>query len=107
MTQAGQGSGAGFHNVQDKRVDLAYNSLGQFTFISRYENVGAIGTNLRSVYGYDQANRLTSLAHRNINGGTATDLVSYAWQYDAMNRITSQTHSGASAGVSDGLSSFS
>ncbi len=34
---------------------------------------------LESVYGYDEANRLTSLAH--------SDLVNYTWTYDATNDL--------------------
>ncbi len=33
ITQTAQGSGAGFHAVQDNRVNLAYNLPGQYTFI--------------------------------------------------------------------------
>jgi len=108
ITQTCQGSGAGSHFVPDKRINLAYNAIGQFTFISRYENVNASGTTLRSIYTYDQANRLTGLTHRNLpTSGGLTDLVTYAWQYDPMNRITSQTHTAGAGGVSDGVSTFS
>ncbi len=107
ITQTAQGSGAGFHAVQDKRVNLTYNAIGQFTFISRYENVGAVGTNLRSVYSYDQANRLTGLAHRNISAvPVATDLSVYGFTYDPMNRIKTIDHTGPSGGISDGQSTF-
>ncbi len=89
ITQSALG-GAGAHAVADKRINLSYNGLGQLTFVSRYQNTSGSGPALRSIYGYDNANRLTSLTHRNLEtGGGFTNLATYGMAWDAMDRLTS------------------
>ncbi len=94
--------------MQAKGIDLFYNSLGQFTFISCFENTSNVGANLNTFYLYDQANRLTTLHHRNIpaGGGTATLLSAYNFTYDPMNRIKTINHTATAPVVPDGLSTF-
>ncbi len=100
VTQTAQ-AGAGAHVVADKLATLSYNALGQFTFISRFQNATGTGTTLRSVYTYDGANRLATLIYRNIlSGGGANILHQYTLSYDGMSRIT------AINSTLDGISSF-
>ncbi len=63
-------------------ADYAYNVDGLVTTVT-YPN----GT--QTTYGYDGANRLTSLSHKVV--ATNTVLVSYAATYDNANRLTSIT----------------
>jgi YD repeat-containing protein len=85
MTRVTQQSQSGGNAVATKRVDFAYNVLGQFTTVDRYENTG--GTNLvaQTTFAYDTANRLTDLDHK--QGSTV--LAGYDYGYDQMSRITS------------------
>jgi RHS repeat-associated protein len=70
--------------VPEKRVDFQYNALGQRTAVTRYKNVAGTFQVARSAYGYDSANRLTSLTHQR----GASTVASYAYEYDANDRIT-------------------
>ncbi|MEQ1903654.1 MAG: Ig-like domain-containing protein [Pirellulaceae bacterium] len=91
VDQTAQG-GAGSHAVADKRVNLTYNALGQFLTINRFENLAGTNPAMRTAYTYDDANRLSEIAHRNISsGGTPTLLARYQYSFDALNRITSIT----------------
>jgi RHS repeat-associated protein len=85
-----------FLGAAAKRVNFAYNALGQVTQASRYAD--ASGTTLvgSSAYGYDGANRLTAITH---TSGAAT-LASYALAYDAADRVTSK------ASAADGTATF-
>ena len=74
-------SGSG---VNDKRVDLAYNNLGQFEAIDRYDDLTGLQLVARTDYEYDELNRLDRLSH---NNGT-DDLAFYDFAYDASSRIT-------------------
>lgn len=56
-------SGTGILPVSDKRVDIGYNALGQFTSIDRYTDLAATELVVSSTYGYDSASRLISLDH--------------------------------------------
>src|SRR5262249_49496148 len=58
ITQSGTG-------VQEKRVDLAYNDLGQFASINRYANLAGSQLVVGSGFTYDSLNRLTTLTHTN------------------------------------------
>jgi hypothetical protein len=49
--------------VAEKRVDLAYNALGQFAGITRYADLAATVLVTTSTFDYDTNARLTSLAH--------------------------------------------
>jgi RHS repeat-associated protein len=77
VTQSGSG-------VQPKRVDLAYNSLGQFDSIRRYSDLAGTQLVVASQYQYDALNRLTSLTHNNATSTVAF----YNFSYDGASRIT-------------------
>jgi hypothetical protein len=103
ITKITQSDQVGGNAVAHKQVNYTYNLLGQMTQVNRYQSLTTTGEPvLRSVYSYDSANRLTSVAHRNISsGGSATLLDDYNFTYDLMNRITAiDSHV-------DGISSFS
>ena len=71
-------------SVNDKRVDFAYNNLGQFEAIDRYDDLTGLQLVARTDYQYDELNRLDRLSH---NNGT-DDLAFYDFAYDASSRIT-------------------
>ena len=105
MAQNLRGTGSQYHAVQPKSTTIAYNALGQTTFLSRYQNVNLTGDNLRTVSVYDNdTHRLTTLSHRNI--GSYSVLSNYAFQYDDMNRITQINHTAAVSAHADGISDF-
>jgi YD repeat-containing protein len=79
-----QQSGAG---AADKRVDFAYNALGQPTQVTRYGGLGTGNPVVTANYSYDLANRLTGLSYQH----GSTTLAACSWAYDNANRITSQT----------------
>ena len=81
MTRVTQ-TGAGGVN---KRVDLGYNGLGQFTSIDRYADLSGTQLVAGTAYGYDTLNRLTALTHHNAIGGT---LAFENLAFDAAGRIT-------------------
>jgi RHS repeat-associated protein len=68
---------------------LAYNALGQYTTLTRYQSTSTSNLVATSTYTYDTLNRLTALDHKQ----NSTDLALYDFTYDFMNRITSMTHS--------------
>ncbi|WP_153559381.1 RHS repeat-associated core domain-containing protein [Roseimaritima sediminicola] len=96
MTQVTQGGQSGGNAVAEKRVDFAYDAEDkqQFTSITRYADLAGSDTVAISTYGYDDADRLTSLTHVDGNSGT---LAGYTWHYDEGNRLTDFTVSGYSA----------
>jgi RHS repeat-associated protein len=71
--------------VASKRVDFAYNALGQFTDLDRYASLDTSEFVANTAFTYDLANRLTSLQHT--QGLTA--LAGYDYTYDAAGRFTS------------------
>ena len=75
---------------------MAYNALRQFTAITRYADLARTKEVATSLYGYDQAHRLTSLSHEK----DSSVLVDYAWAYDANSRVTSTVNA-------DGTDTFS
>jgi hypothetical protein len=76
-------TGQGGNTVAEKRVDLAYNAVGQFTSIARYKDTdGGAGNELAtSGFSYDTAGRLTGLAYT--KGGTNL-FTPYSWTYDSL-----------------------
>ncbi len=70
--------------LADKRVDLAYNPLGQFASINRFSDLGGTQLVVGTAYTYDTLNRLTGLAHNNTTGPVAF----YDFIYDSASRIT-------------------
>ncbi len=89
MTQVIQQDVGGGNTVADKRTDFAYNALGQFTSLTRYQSTGTSNLVATSTFTYDTLNRLTDLDHKQ----NSTNLALYDYAYDAMDRITSMTHS--------------
>ena len=72
--------------VAAKTVTFAYDRLGEFTSISRYQNADATANLVaQSTYGYDLNGNLTSLVYSN-SGST---LPSYSWTYDPLGNMTS------------------
>jgi RHS repeat-associated protein len=97
LTRVTQAEQSGGNAVSDKRVDFAYNALGQWSSITRYASLSTAELVAMTSYGYDLANRLTSIAHQD---NTPATFAGYDYTYDAANRITSiDSHL-------DGLSEF-
>ncbi len=71
--------------VADKRVDIAYNAIGQFAAITRYSDLAGSQLVVGTTYQYDSLNRLTSLAHDN----STSTVAFYDHIYDADSRISS------------------
>lgn len=96
MTQVTQGSQSGGNVIAEKRVDFAYDAedKGQFTSITRYADLAGTELVATSTYGYDDADRITSLDHDDSSSST---LAGYTWAYDEGNRLTAFTVYGYSA----------
>lgn len=76
-------------NINDKRVDLFYNQLGQFSAIDRFSDLLGNSLVARTRYTYDEIHRLTSLEHGSrLN---SRDLAFYDYEYDEASRITAIT----------------
>jgi RHS repeat-associated protein len=90
MTRIDQQGQSGGNTVAEKRIDLAYNALGQFTSIVRYKAVAGGTSNevATSTFSYDTLERLTDLAYK--KGGTNL-FTAYSWTYDYMSRVTGVT----------------
>ena len=71
--------------ISEKRVDIAYNALGQFASLSRFSDVGASRSVATTSFSYDTLNRLTDISHRNPVDAL---LNSYVFAYDSASRIT-------------------
>src|SRR5262249_42227982 len=78
VTQSGNG-------VHAKRVDIAYNEVGQFASINRFADLAGTQLVAGTAFGYDNLDRLTSLTHHNAAGSTL-DFENLT--YDAVSRIT-------------------
>ncbi|RCS55781.1 hypothetical protein DTL42_01370 [Bremerella cremea] len=78
------------------RADFSYDAEDayQFTSISRYADLAGTELVATSTYGYDAADRITSLTHA--DSGSST-LAGYTWGYDEGNRLTDFTVTGYSA----------
>ncbi|RCS55778.1 choice-of-anchor D domain [Bremerella cremea] len=96
MTQVTQGSQAGGNVVAEKRANFSYDAEDtyQFTSISRYADLAGTELVATSTYGYDAADRITSLTHADSSSST---LAGYTWSYDEGNRLTDFTVAGYSA----------
>lgn len=93
LTRVDQEGQTGGNTVNEKRVDFAYNAIGLFTSITRYNDTdGNSGDEIStSSYTYDTLGRLTDLAYK--NGGTNL-FTPYEWTYDSL----------SSAGLQDSVS---
>ena len=81
VDQVGQPSG---NSVAEKRVDFAFNALGQYTSVTRYKATagGASNEVMESTFTYDSLNRLTKLEYKNSSG---SNIVSpFQWTYDSL-----------------------
>ncbi|WP_186767770.1 choice-of-anchor D domain-containing protein [Blastopirellula retiformator] len=96
LTQVNQAGQVGGNTVAEKRVDFTYDADDkyQFTSITRYADLAGTDTIATSTYGYDFADRLTSLTY--VDSGSST-LAGYTWSYDSANRVTGFTVYGHSA----------
>ena len=83
--------GNGGNSVPTKRVDFGYNLDSQFDHIDRYNSSTASAANLvaTSTYGYDEANRLTSLTYVN----DTTTYAGFGYDYNAGNLLITSTNS--------------
>ena len=72
-------------DVSNKRVDFAYNQLGQFASIDRFSDLAGQDLVVGTSYQYDDLSRLIDLRHNN----GSTDLAFYEFTYDFAGRITS------------------
>ena len=72
-------------------VDLTWTADDQLATLSRYDDQSGSVLAGTSTYGYDNAQRLTSLLDADGSGNT---LASYLYAYDAGSRLTSQTING-------------
>ena len=71
-------------NVSDKRVDFAYNELGQMASVRRYGDLAASNLVAATSYGYDELNRVASIVHDN-----PTETVAFFnYAYDDGGRIS-------------------
>ena len=69
--------------MASKRVDFAYNALGQFTDLDRYASLDTSEFVANTAFTYDLANRLTEIGHTQ----DTTTLRTYAYTYDAAGRF--------------------
>ena len=75
----------GGNAVADKRVDFAYNALGQFDTITRYASLDTSELVVTTDYDYDALARLTDLEHLDPQQSA---LATYEWTFDTLNRVT-------------------
>jgi RHS repeat-associated protein len=89
LTRLAQTGQSGGNNVAEKRIDFAYNAIGQFTSIARYKDTTGGSTHevATSTYSYDLLNRLTGLVYKE---GSTNLFAPYAWSFDNLSRITQQ-----------------
>jgi RHS repeat-associated protein len=80
-----QQSGAG---VSNKRVDYAYNAVGQPINVKRFSDLAGTQPVAETTHTFDRLNRLTTINHS--KGGVP--LASYNYGYDANSRITGVTN---------------
>ncbi|MHB8974986.1 MAG: RHS repeat-associated core domain-containing protein, partial [Pirellulaceae bacterium] len=83
LTRVDQIGQTGGNSVAEKRVDLAYNAIDEFTSIARYKDTDGGTTHevATAGYGYDSLGRLMSLAYT--KGGTNL-FTPYSWTYDSL-----------------------
>ena len=75
------------NSVAEKRVDFAYDAIGQYETMTRYSDLQGTNLVVESSYDYDEANRLTELTHSN----SSETVAFYDFAYDAASRITQIT----------------
>ena len=78
LTQSGAG-------VQTKRVEYAYNEVGQTATVQRFTDLAGTQLVATTIYTYDPLNRLGQLQHQGSNGSA---IAGYDFGYDAASRIT-------------------
>ena len=78
MTQTGA-------STSTKRVDFAFNAIGQYTSMARSNNVDGSLPVATTSFSYDVSNRLSLMDHK---GATGTSFVSFGFGYDSASRIT-------------------
>jgi len=71
-------------DATDARVDFTYNAISQIAAIDRYTDLAAADTPIHTALTYDDAARLTDIAH----SLDAAPLASYAYTLDDNGRIT-------------------
>jgi RHS repeat-associated protein len=91
LTRLDQTGQSGGNSVAEKRIDFAYNAIGQFTSISRYKDTAGGSTHeiATSTYSYDLLNRLTGLVYKE---GSTNLFTPYSWSFDNLSRITQQVN---------------
>ena len=77
------------------RVDYAYDAADRLTTLTR--TVGGSGTQVRSLYSFDNANRLGTIVHDKVVSGTATPLATFAYGYDNANRLATEANAEGTA----------
>ena len=88
MSQVTQTGVTGGDAVAAKTVTFAYDRLGEFTSISRYQNPDATANLVaQAAYGYDLNGNLTSLVYSK----AGSTLPSYSWTYDSLGNMTSSS----------------
>ena len=83
LTRVDQTGQTGGNTVSEKRVDLVYNALGQYTSIARYKDTdgGTANEVATAGYSYDTLGRLTGLAYTK---GGSNLFTPYSWTYDSL-----------------------
>jgi hypothetical protein len=88
ITQQGVAGGA---TVAPKRVDSAYNQVGQVSQIDRFADLNATQPVADSACAYRADGSLQGLTYTQATGTNHTNpvaLIGYTWTYDASGRIT-------------------
>src|SRR5207247_5925850 len=73
------------------RIDFGYDNADRRSSETRYSDLAGttlVGTTTR---GYDDANRLTSLQHKDASN---TNIANYGYGYDSADRLTSESRNG-------------
>ena len=83
LTRVDQTGQTGGNTVSEKRVDLVYNAIGQYTSIARYKDTdgGTANEVATAGYSYDTLSRLTGLAYTK---GGSNLFTPYSWTYDSL-----------------------
>jgi RHS repeat-associated protein len=71
------------------RVDFGYDAANRQTTIAWFSNLAGTATVAYSAYSYDNADRLTGIVNKD---GTNTTLSYYNYSYDNADRVSAQTH---------------
>ena len=74
----------GGNAVAEKRVDLAYDAASRWDTLTRYADLAGMDLVAESSWIYDNASRLTDLAHTK----GANTLAGYSWTYDSSGGVT-------------------